>query len=110
MAVSTPWGTGQYVEKVARGIAFIGTAGHGGYRVSNGKLDKACASKGFAVKYTRKDKDYTWFEEDCEWAFVAILFPENFKPEHIDDARRIINNYWPDLYTYNNLERRGKIN
>ena len=99
MATSTPWGTSQYVEKVERGISFLGTAGHGGYRVANGKLDKACREQGVSVHYTHRDSNYTWFEEDCEWSFVAILFPHCFKPEHIEIARNTVREYWPELAT-----------
>lgn len=98
MATWTPWGTGQHQENVERGITFIGTAGHGGYRVSTKKVQKASRETGIGYHCTHSDDNYTWFEEDCEWGFVALLFPKCFSSELLESAKKTIQGNWPELY------------
>lgn len=99
MATWTPWGTAERVEKVERGISVVDTAGHGGYRVSTKKLQKASRETGIGYHCTHTDENYTWFEEDCEWGFVALLFPNNFKSEMLEEAKKVVERNWPELYT-----------
>jgi hypothetical protein len=65
----SPWGYIQDVEKIADGIWSVSTAGHGGI-----KLDR---------KHNAAMPDYMrspggWYEEDCQWALVALVFPAAF--------------------------------
>ena len=39
-----------------------------------------------------------WYEEDCEWAIVAVTFPECYSPEHAATARTTARNWFPDEY------------
>lgn len=69
MATSTPWGSSQYSKVYTKGITFYGTAGHGGFHVSSKFNEKIPA-------YMREANG--WYEEDCDWAKVAVCFPEFF--------------------------------
>ena len=87
--ISTPWGTSQGAEVYAEGIAFHTTAGHGGFkldRVRNAALHPALRVPG------------GWFEEDCEWAKVAIGFPELFTDREKTSADRMLKDWSPDAW------------
>lgn len=89
---SSPWGTIQNVTQLAPGIWLVSTASHGGIKVSDQRLatmhpdwrQTAYSSNG-------------WFEEDCDWALVALSFPDAFKPEDIEAARRTVAHFHPKL-------------
>ena len=38
-----------------------------------------------------------WFEEDLDWALVAVSFPEAFSPEDLAMARQSLAHYYPDI-------------
>ncbi len=85
----TPWGTVEYLTEVAPGIASVSTPGHGGVKLSaarNKLVHPAWRAEG------------GWYEEDCEWAFVAITFPDAYKPEVVERAHRSARDYFPDQY------------
>lgn len=66
---SSPWGAVQNSRQIARGIVEVDTASHGGIHLSptlNAKVHAAW----------RDPKG--WYEEDCEWAIVALTFPQHF--------------------------------
>lgn len=89
MAMHTPWGAAQTQTRIARGIIQVSTAGHGGIHLSstlNAKVHPAWRD--------RKG----WYEEDCEWAFVALTFPQHFKPEHVEQAHKSAKGSYPDQY------------
>lgn len=89
MPTSTPWGAAQSSHRYARGIVCYSTAGHGGFHVSptvNQKIHPALRIKN------------GWYEEDCEWAFVALSFPHLFSPEEMEHAHSTGKNYFPDRY------------
>lgn len=75
MATSTPWGPSQQVDHVARGIVWYSTASHGGYHLSSRRIAE------MPEEY-RNHNPWAgpgWYEEDCDWAFVVLSFPEIFK-------------------------------
>lgn len=104
MSIS-PWGGVQDVERVAKGITFVSTASHGGYRVSISRWREMprelrdCASTVWA--------HYAWFEEDCAWAAVVLAFPleftkeagsvEAYQPKH-NQAKESLRNWCPEAY------------
>ncbi len=96
-APSTPWGPGQYVKTLARGVAEIGTAGHGGIRVSRGLAQKRMLPEILACAIERKH--YFWFEEDCDYMLVVLSMPEIFPPELLGAARTSVKGWHPDEYT-----------
>ncbi len=88
MGTRTPWGTSDYSRKYARGLIFYGTPGHGGYHLSptvNAKVNEAWR------------RSSGWYEEDCEWAIVALTFPEHFS-EHLEHAKETAKCYYPHQY------------
>lgn len=43
-------------------------------------------------------KDTPWYEEDVEWAILAISFPDLFTSYEREQADRAIRNTWPDAW------------
>ncbi|MDH6284061.1 DUF7007 domain-containing protein [Prescottella agglutinans] len=74
---SSPWGEVQYGNVLADGIIVVGTASHGGVRISAERLRQMPP----ALRLGRR----RWFEEDCEAALVAVAFADELGH---DDARR----------------------
>ncbi len=66
------WGTVQQENKIVRGITQVSTATHGGYVVSKGKCTDAMKEVGV------KRGNYWYFEEDCDWAVVALCCWNDF--------------------------------
>jgi hypothetical protein len=84
----SPWGKVQLEHKIREGMTSVTTAGHGGIKLSrtlNSKIPIVFRCKG------------GWYEEDQEWAIVALFFPEDF-PGRTEHALTIIKNHWPDEY------------
>lgn len=83
-SVHTPWGASDYAKPYGEGITLYGTPSHGGFKVSDELLATmkpevvACVDKG------------GWFEEDCDWAFVALSFPDRFAADEIANAHRCL--------------------
>ena len=59
----TPWGPAQREERVAEGIVFVPTEGHGGYRLSEER------NRVIPAPYRSRSR---WYEEDCEQHIVAF--------------------------------------
>lgn len=84
----TPWGAPQYHTVVADGVVMYSTAGHGGVHLSR----KRQAQMPFPLRLDRP-----WYEEDCDWARVALAFPDLW-PDLMKDAHRIAKDYFPYDY------------
>lgn len=87
MGTSTPWGTSDYSKPYGRGVVFYGTPGHGGFHVSptlNARMPEALRLRS------------GWYEEDVEWARVALAFPERFTAEEVEHARQALRSYAPE--------------
>jgi len=64
------------------------TAGHGGFHVSptlNSKMPEALRIED------------GWYEEDCDWALVAVAFPDLFAKENAN-AISTMKNWHPNRY------------
>lgn len=88
MGIETPWGTAQDSKQHAEGIMWYSTAGHGGFHLSpevNSRVPEALRIED------------GWYEEDCDWALVAIAFPDIFIKEYAN-ATRTMRNWHPDRY------------
>jgi hypothetical protein len=95
---STPWGPAQTARKIANGIMVYSTARHGGYHLSPTRAAQVPAS-------IRSFAGGAWFEEDCDWAVVCLVFPREFcaaipadratPAEVIQAARNILERYNP---------------
>lgn len=95
----SPWGPVQYQENITDDIAWVGTAGHGGCKVSP-KLNRTIPD------HLRNDNG--WYEEDCEWAKAYVALEQHIlanandqhsinviKEGHHKDTLR---NWYPDAY------------
>lgn len=87
MNTFNPWGISQHTETIAEGIVSVSTAGHGGLLLSEERLaamprELRCNVYGHGQTNA--------FEEDCEWALVALAFPECFNDRSIMYAVRSI--------------------
>jgi hypothetical protein len=75
----SPWGHIQNATQIMAGVWSVDTAGHGGFLVSNERLQ--------ASHFLRKWKDFTfngqgksgWFEEDCDWCLIPLAFPDEWE-------------------------------
>jgi hypothetical protein len=85
----TPWGMSDGQHTYAPGIIFYSTPGHGGIH-----LDEEHNNK-MPSKLRNADG---WYEEDCEWAKVAIIFPEAFEPSAVLSAKETMKNWLPHEY------------
>ena len=98
---SSPWGPVQSATDVAPGIWFVSTESHGGYLLSN--------ERRFAMPVHLKEvftfAGGNWFEEDCDWAIVALAFPDLFPPEALPHARATVTTY--DHEPRDDFERRS---
>lgn len=89
MSTSTPWGGSQMAVIYADGIVAHSTAGHGGFHLSTARN---------ANIHPLLRKDTPWYEEDSEWAIVALSFPELFTAYERSLAEKTIRNTWPDVW------------
>ncbi|WP_315927635.1 DUF7007 domain-containing protein [Mesorhizobium sp. SP-1A] len=88
-SVNTPWGVSQGGTLYAEGITAYSTAGHGGFRLSAGrnrKVHPMLRSAGGC------------YEEDAEWAIVAITFPHLFTAFESRGAEQTVRYSWPDAW------------
>lgn len=83
-----PWGRADHVDTITPGITRAGTAGHAGIKLSPARR-KAMPPE-LAVKGG-------WYEEDNEWARVALAFPDAFPTVEPDEAHRLVRDYEPDV-------------
>lgn len=89
MAASTPWGGSQCATIYADGVIKHSTAGHGGFHLSSGRNDQVDP-----IMRT----DGGWYEEDAEWAIVAVTFPALFTVYERRCADETIRNSWPAFW------------
>lgn len=96
MATYTPWGMSQHSDKIATGIMKYDTASHGGIHLSTKR-------NSIVPDYMRNEDG--WYEEDCEWAIVACVFPteyaESYKvtqPGLFEIAKDTLRHYMPDMF------------
>lgn len=89
MSVSTPWGGSQMAVVYAEGVVAHSTVGHGGFHLSAERNAKV---------HPLLRKDTPWYEEDSEWAIVALSFPDLFTGYERSLAEKTIRNTWPDAW------------
>jgi len=89
MGIWTPWGMSDGQTTLASGIISYSTPGHGGIHLDDEHNKKMPAAM--------RNAD-GWYEEDCEWAKVALIFPEAFKPDAILAAKETLKNWLPHEY------------
>ena len=90
-AVSTPWGPSQDAEAIADGITFHSTASHGGIHLSPERQAKMPA-------YMRDTfAGGPWYEEDCDYVRVVVVFPEHFPEGAYDRAITALRYFKPEM-------------
>jgi len=97
----SPWGRVQEYSEIAPGIWSVSTAGHGGLAIS-AERDAAMPP------YLRDGRKYGgpgYYEEDIEWALVALAFPEAFaekKPWQpmapFEAAKLTVRQWFPEIW------------
>jgi len=83
----TPWGKPQSCEEYGGGVFFYSTASHGGYKVTRQK----------AMPEALRNET-GWYEEDCEWARVALGLPDLFTAYEKKVAERTLRAYEPNVW------------
>ncbi|KEZ19425.1 hypothetical protein CP98_01946 [Sphingobium yanoikuyae] len=89
MRVSTPWGMSQGATSYADGVVCHSTASHGGF-----KLDRA---RNTALHPALRIKG-GWYEEDGDWARVAVGYPDLFTDREKASADRTLRDWDPDAW------------
>jgi len=67
----------------------VATPSHGGIRLSSER------NADVHPVWRREDG---WYEEDCEWAIVAMSFPDDFPGMNAHTAHRTARDWYPDEY------------
>ena len=86
---TSPWGQVDHEREVAPGMTFVSTASHGGF-----KLDRRLNAE--VPEYMRRPGG--WYEEDVDWAVVAVVFPAAFSEKEQESAVHTFRNWRPDAY------------
>ena len=82
----TPWGQAQHVEQINQQILFASTASHGGYKITP-QLKNLMKKLNLPAQ--------TWYEEDCEWLFLAIVEPNSFPQTTLLEAQKSLIRWFP---------------
>jgi uncharacterized protein DUF7007 len=99
MATTTPWGISDYSEQIAPGIMRYGTPRHGGIHLSaKRQAEMPTTLLGSDNAYFARLLQVGWYEEDCEWARVALAFPQFFTLDDVDLASELLRRYNPEVY------------
>lgn len=85
----TPWGHANYVEHYDNGIVEVGTASHGGFH---------CPPELNAQIHEALRNDDGWYEEALEAHFVVVSFPDCFSSDEVDNAAKVIRDWFPERY------------
>lgn len=75
--MNTPWGKSDHQEKYADGITFYSTPSHGGFKLNSERNEQI-------PSYCREPDG--WYEEDCAWAIVALVFAGVFLVKAIHEG------------------------
>ncbi|KPF42620.1 hypothetical protein [Rhizobium sp. AAP43] len=89
MSASTPWGGSQMAIQYGEGVVAHTTASHGGFHLSPDRN---------ARTHPALRKEVRWYEEDVEWAAVAISFPALFTRFERQIADKVVRNTWPEAW------------
>ena len=84
----TPWGVADTAEHIGLGVYLVTTPSHGGYYLPPA-VNARVPAHWQAITWNNGQGREGWYEEDCDWALVALAVPELFIPEERTIARRI---------------------
>lgn len=98
-SVPTPWGFADRKDEVAPGIVFYSTPSHGGFWLSD---ERMAEMPEYMAGETFGENGPHWYEEDCDWALVAVVFnaqyPEAFSGGQYHDAFHTLKNWKPEVF------------
>ena len=113
MSMSTPWGRADHQKRRGSGSAshyvmFFSTPSHGGFLVTADMLAKMPSALREIKTWAGENIYGKWYEEDGDWAIVALAFPELFDPKDILAAVETGNIVWnaaegpgmPEVYNW----------
>jgi hypothetical protein len=86
---NTPWGRSQSATAYAEGIVSHSTASHGGFVLT--------PARNVAIHSMLRAEE-GFYEEDAEWAIVAITFPQFFTGFERRCAEKSVKDSWPDAW------------
>ncbi|MDH7975590.1 hypothetical protein QH494_25685 [Sphingomonas sp. AR_OL41] len=89
MRVSTPWGMSQHSEAYGEGVLCHSTASHGGFHLDGERN---------ALVHPLLRNPGGWYEEDCEWAKVALALPALFTDRERRAAAKSLCDFEPDAW------------
>jgi len=91
--MNTPWGRADNIRRLADGIWFVGTPGHGGLKLSaslNKKMPQVVRTPG------------GWYEEDLAYNWVVVMFPELIErglvSGTLEEAHQSLRDWFPTEY------------
>lgn len=84
----TPWDTSDAKTVYAEGVIFYTTPSHGGFFLTKER------QRQMPVALRNKSG---WYEEDCEWAKVALAFPALFTSYERKTAEKTVKQWFPEI-------------
>ncbi len=96
-AVETPWGPALTRQEIAPGIILYSTAWHGGYWLSPERVLQMPGPLRDATPFAAGPGPGRWYEEDCDWAIVALAFPRYFPADSVAAAQTTLKHDRPGL-------------
>lgn len=84
--MQTPWGRSQETTRISQDITRLSTASHGGYHCT-GQAQRTIET---AVPDFKPWAGRGWYEEDVDWAVVAVMHDAWFDAAAIDQAVRTL--------------------
>lgn len=82
-AERTPWGIADGATQYGPGLVFYYTPSHGGFHVEPDLLATMPAHLRSIRPFCGQEG---WYEEDCDYALVALAFPDRFHPDELSAA------------------------
>ena len=81
----TIWGEAETALPVAQGIHLVTTASHGGYVLSHHRIKVLKQLFPLATPYKGDER---YWEEDCDWVYVIMAFPQCFNDDQVQLAKK----------------------
>jgi hypothetical protein len=97
-SVETPWGPSQTIREIAPGITLYTTASHGGYYLSPERVAVMPKPLRDFKPFTSGPGPGKWYEEDCDWAVIAVAFPQFFPADASTTALSTLKGYMSEVY------------
>lgn len=99
----TPWGQSDGQVTPIKGITLYSTPRHGGIHLSPERIKQLPQ---YVTKESNFSHSLTWWEEDCDWAIIAVVFEDELRAsgkyyaceENISRAKRICADWHTDFW------------